>query len=259
MTPDNSLPPTAPKIAVQNFNGLIDDAFIESCGGKIPFNFPTYSDYQEGDTLELWGNGTMLHLEKVPKSIINTGTSSTFTVDSSFFNYTGMSNLWFRLTDPLRNPTLTDYQHYKVQRKKYPEPDDPSLSGIKAPTLSPTKYGQQQFLSDEPLKVTVAYDNMDKTDIVNVRFELRATTSDRGSMFFYPVMDIPVKISTTDAHNGYAVCTVPAGSFTGVDENIGRVYFAIRSRDPLDSDSLYLNDESKRALFQVDVVPPHSA
>lgn len=256
MTPDDTLPPSAPRIAVQNFSGLINEAFIGSCGGKIPFYFPTYSDYEDGDMLELWGNGTLLHLEKVPKSVMDNG-YGTFTVDSSFFNFTGLSNLWFRVTDPAGNPTLTDYQHYKVQRKDYPAPDDPSESTIKAPVLAPKTYNQQQFLGNQPLKVTVAYDNMNQTDIVTVRFELRATTSDRDPLFFYPVTEVPVQISATDVRNGYAVCTVPAATFAGVDENIGRVYFAVRNK-VIDSGSLYLNDESHRAAFQLDVVPPHS-
>ncbi|OWT75290.1 MULTISPECIES: hypothetical protein [unclassified Achromobacter] len=258
MTPDDTLPPTAPAIAIQNFNGLIDDAFIQSCGGKIPFYYPLYSDYQDGDTFELWGNGTMLHFEKVPKSVIHTNPYGTFTVDSSFFDYTGLSNLWFRLTDPSRNPSLTDYQRYKVQRKKYPAPDDPSASTINAPALAPAKYSQQQFLNAAPLQVTVAYANMDPTDIVTVRFELRATTADRDPLFFYPLMDMPVQISATDASRGYAVCTVPAGTFASVDENIGRVYFTVRNQ-LINPGSLYLNDESHRAVFQLDVVPPHSA
>ncbi|OZI31351.1 hypothetical protein CAL29_25895 [Bordetella genomosp. 10] len=260
METDSSTPPAAPEIAIQNFNGLIDDRFVTSCQNRIPFYWPSYADQNVGDQVLLLANGTLIFFGTLPESALSG--RPTFTVDGNAFDYTGRCNLHFQIVDIMtHNPALSDSRVYTVQRNAYPAPDDPKGIALTAPVISPLKYDKKSYDGKLALSVSIAYEDMKTTDAVTLKFELRKTTANyRGPVpLFYDVPDIPVPIGANDAAAGKVTVSLPAGIFQGVDENIASVYYVVRSM-PVDSNARYLDMESRRNLtFQVDVVPPYSA
>ncbi|MFC4273773.1 hypothetical protein [Achromobacter aloeverae] len=257
---DSTPPIPAPEIAMQGFDGLIDDQFIAACNNQLPFYWPRYVDSVAGDQVCLWANGTLIYLSPLPASAQSAW--QVFTVDvHDFFDYTGKCNLYFVIYDVnTRNPRISEYQTYVVQRNAYPAPSNPTLTKLAAPVVAPLQYNKEKYDSRLPLSVLIAYDDMKSSDVVTLKFELRRTTSNyRGKVpTFYDIQDIPVPITPSQAQAGKVTVSVPGGAFWNVDENIASVYYIVRSM-PVDQSAAYLDTESYRNLsFMVDVVPPYS-
>lgn len=249
-------PLQAPVLDLPN-NGVIDDQMIEAVSDALglPFRIPHYSDTAEGDQISLMLNGKLLRYEEMSTSDV--GLLMHGRADR--FNFTGRCSIYYIVSDGgPQNDSVSLPAEFIVVRSQYPNPDEGGA--LSPPTVDPSKYAYAQCAQNQPVEISLHYDGMAVGDVVAVKFELRAVTADKpgaSSPYFYDVPDIRQTVTLQDvAANDVKLPSVPSSVFKDIDENIGRVYYIVtRVNEITQTDQIY--GQSKRTVFNVDVVPPH--
>jgi hypothetical protein len=241
------LPAPTPKFRLQG-NTIDDDLISALNGARMPFHIPAYNNISAGDTITLYLNG--IFAGYATGADFNAVTGADITIALNRFQFTGRCVISYEQQDAdTQDAANASYSHFLelyVVRADYLGPD-PGKFPYPAPVVTPVNYAAAQFSNGTEVKVTVAYDEMVETDIIQLRFDLYANTSDASPEYFYTVPPEQLSGSAT----GTVTFTVPSDSFTGIDENIGYLYYAVYPR-------LLVEIQSNRTQFNVDVVPPHN-
>lgn len=248
-------PLDAPILDVPLLDTLIYDDIVDEYPQGLPFIIPAYADMATGDTVTLILNGHSIGTHNITDKDKDLPISMTSVKDA--FNFTGKARIYYQVSDVLAgNKNASGPVDYTVLRTAYPAPDDNSYSGLAAPRVGPRTYKATDLQSGRHMTIDIPLTGIRTVppiagNVIEARFELRATTSDKkGPPSFYPVPIGQHTLTQDDVDNGTLVFTVPYASFENIDENIGRVYYSLYQRP-------YFEQQSVRAVVEIDVIAPH--
>lgn len=241
------LDPPVPRVALPG--NIIDDTIIDALDGKrMPFQVPAYTDSAPNDQISLFLNGDLAGLAY--GSDVDPVNGVTMSIDLNRFQFTGRCVISYEVQDTTaQNISYSDFLVLQIVRKHYPGPD---TAGAKypPPTFTPASYSAAQLNSNTDVHVIVAYDDMVATDIIQLYFDLYATTSDKPQNYFYTIQPP----QQNGAAKGSVVFTMPSKTFANIDENIGYLYYVVYPK--IAAAARLLELQSQRTAFTVDTVPP---
>ncbi len=248
----------APTLAFDGVeNGVIDDTIIGALNGTpgVPFLVPFYANAAVGDSIIMLANGrTAGYIVVKAGPEYDLRQPFTVYIPLTLFQFTGKLDLYYYQEDvnTHTNHAMSNHTVLKVQRSEFPGPYDGGEETLFAPSVAPATYNQCTFDDHRNVTIQVSYPAMAQGDRLQVAIEMRATTLDRRSDFYYldpssPAQDVSISDSSVKAIQ----FTLPPSSFQGVDECICRVYYTVYP-----SDKPWLQMRSLSTPFHVDVVPP---
>jgi hypothetical protein len=245
----NAVVPPAPTSDIPlGIGNLMDDKFFLSLDGMgVLFKILPYKNIAIGDTVFLWMNGQVVAASRVMSITVQ---YMLISVDQTFFMFSGVARVFYTINDvKTNNPNMSGILTLHVVRGSF---TNPWAGTYPAPSINPSVYADVQAASNTSVQVTITYSPMLATDSIALYFDLLATTLDKPPGTFYTLPGPPpVKTGST---TGTVVFTLGATEFTGIDENIGYVYYGVTRPAPASDGQQY--PQSIRTPFQVDTVAP---